>query len=92
MNQLVRLIGCILLLAVAVAGCSLPSERAFTRQDIFKTNIFTYFTIKESPDSVLAAINREGEVVIEGVDKTKRSYFIKIMSSGKELKTTYVEK
>lgn len=90
MNQFLRLIGSILLLAVA--GCSLPPGRPFTRQDIFKTNIFTYFTIKESPDSVLAAINREGEVVVEGVDKSKKTYFIKIMSSGKELKTTYVEK
>ncbi len=90
MHQFVRLIGCILLLAVA--GCSLPPERPFTRQDIFKTNIFTYFKIKESPDSILAAINQEGEVVVEGVDKAKKSYFIKIMASGKELKTTFVEK
>ncbi len=90
MNHFLRLIGCILLLAAA--GCSLPPERPFTRQDIYKTNIFSYFTIKESPDSVLAAVNRDGEAVVEGVDKSKKLYFIKIMTSGKELKTTFVEK
>lgn len=75
-----------------LAGCSLAPERPFTRQDLFKTNVFSYFTIKESPDSVLAALNREGEVVVEGVDKAKKNWYIKIMSSGKTLKTTYIEK
>lgn len=80
------------MLLVIVAGCSLGPERPFTRQDIFKTNVFNYFTIKESPDAVLAQLNKEGEVVVEGVDKKNKAYFIKIISSGKELKTTYVEK
>lgn len=79
-------------LFLAIAGCSLAPERPFTRQDIFKTNIFSYFTIKESPDAVLAQLNREGEVVLEGVDKSNKSYFIKLVSTGKELKATYVEK
>lgn len=79
-------------LLAAVAGCSLAPERPYTRQDIFKTNIFSYFTIKESPDAVLAQLNRDGEVVLEGVDKKNKTYFIKLVSSGKELKATYVEK
>jgi len=79
-------------LFVAIAGCSLPPERPYTRQDIYKTNIFSYFDIKESPDSVLALLNRDGEVVLEGVDKKNKSYFIKLISSGKELKATYTEK
>jgi hypothetical protein len=79
-------------LIVAIAGCSLPPERPYTRQDIFKTNIFSYFTIKESPDSVLAQLNKDGEVVLEGIDKKNKSYFIKLISSGKELKATYIEK
>ena len=84
------------LIAVAVcmlaAGCSLPPERPFTRQDIFRTNIFSYFTVKESPDAVLAQINREGEAVFEGVDKKGKSYYIKIVAQDKELKTSYIEK
>jgi len=79
-------------LLFVIAGCSLAPERPFTRQDIFKTNIFSYFTIKESPDAVLAQLNRDGEVVLEGVDKSNKSYFIKLVSSGKEHKATYVEK
>lgn len=81
-----------LLLVVLLSGCSLAPERPFTRQDLFKTNVFNYFTIKESPDSVLAALNREGEVVVEGIDKTKKSWYIKITTSDKKLKTTYIEK
>lgn len=77
---------------IFAAGCSLGPERPYTRQDIFKTNIFSYFTIKESPDAVLAQLNKEGEVVVEGVDKKSKTYFIKIVSSGKELKATYTEK
>jgi len=79
-------------LFLVIAGCSLPPERPYTRQDIYKTNIFSYFDIKESPDSVLAQLNRDGEVVLEGVDKKNKSYFIKLISSGKELKATYTEK
>jgi hypothetical protein len=87
----IKLVACIALL-VAVAGCSLPPIRPYTRQDIFKTNIFSYFTIKESPDAVLAQLNRDGEVVMEGVDKKNKTYFIKLISAGKELKTIYTEK
>lgn len=75
-----------------VAGCSLAPQRPFTRQDIYKTNIFSYFTVKESPDAVLAQLNRDGEVVFEGIDKKNKSYFIKIVSNGNELKTSYSEK
>lgn len=87
----IKFLLCIALI-VALAGCSLPPERPYTRQDIFKTNIFSYFTIKESPDAVLAQLNKDGEVVVEGVDKQNKTYFIKLISSGKELKTVYTEK
>lgn len=90
MSRMKLLISVALLLATA--GCSLGPERPYTRQDIFKTNIFSYFTIKESPDAVLAQMNRDGEVVLEGVDKKGKTYFIKIVSSGKELKASYTEK
>lgn len=90
---MIRLNTVAVLVALALlAACSLGPERPFTRQDLFKTNVFNYFTIKESPDSVLAALNREGEVVLEGVDKAKKSWYIKITTSDKTLKTTYVEK
>jgi hypothetical protein len=73
-------------------SCSLPPERPFTRQDIFKTNIYNHFSIKESPDSVVAAVNRDGEAVVEGTDKAKKAYYIKIIATGKTLKTTYIER
>jgi hypothetical protein len=90
MKNLLYLAGCLgVLLLVA---CSLPPGRPYTRQDIFRTNIYSYFTIKESPDSVLAVLNRDGEVVLEGEDKQKRVYYIKVISMDNELKTTFVEK
>ena len=88
-----RLRYALVLLCAMIAACSLPPQRPFTRQDIFKTNAYTYFTIKESPDSVLAAINREGEAVVVGTEKKgKREYFIKFVAKGKDLKTTILEK
>jgi hypothetical protein len=79
-------------LLATVAGCSLPPERPYTRQDIFKTNVFSSLTIKESPDAVLAQLNKDGEVVLEGVDKKNKSYFIRLMSGSKDIKVEYKEK
>lgn len=75
------------LLVLAVAGCSLPPEKPVTKQELYKTNIYNYFTIKESPESVLAAINREGEVVLEAKAKDKLVY-IKIMATSQGLKVS----
>ena len=67
------------LVLLSLVACSLPPGRPYTRQDNFKTNIFDYFTIKESPDSVLAVLNRDGEVIVKGVHKQKKEIFIKTL-------------
>ena len=70
----------------AVFGCSLPPEKAVTRQELYKSNVFSEFTIKDSPESVLATLNREGEVVLEGKSKFGDEYFIKILATSQGLK------
>lgn len=75
-----------------VWGCSLPPERSITKDELFKTGLYSSFTIKESPESVLAAINREGEAVVEGKYKGSKEYYIKILATSKGLKLHFVEK
>ena len=82
-------IGCSILLAIT--ACSLPPERPITKAELFKTGIYQNFRIKESPESVLAALNREGEVVLDTVYKNQPLY-VKIMATSKGLKLIYVEK
>jgi hypothetical protein len=82
----------LLISVLLVWGCSLPPERAVTKDELFKTGIYTNFTVKESPESVLAALNREGEAVIEGKFKGKKDYYIKILATTMGLKVHFIEK
>ena len=82
-------IGCFIL--IAVTACSLPPERPITKAELFKTGVYQNFRIKESPESVLAALNREGEVVLDTTYKNQPIY-VKIMATSKGLKLIYVEK
>ena len=75
---------CMMLLLVS--ACSITPEKPVTRQELYKTNIFSEFTIKDSPESVLATLNREGEVVLEGKTKFGEEYFVKILATDSGLK------
>lgn len=68
------------------AGCSITPEKLVTRQELYKSNVFSEFTIKDSPESVLATLNREGEVVLEGKSRFGDEYFIKILATNAGLK------
>lgn len=74
-----NLLATIVLCCALAAGCSLPPEKPVTKEELFKTGIYTYYTLKDSPESVLAALNRDGEVVLEGKYRD-RSVFIKLMA------------
>ena len=75
-----------MLLLLSAAGCSIAPEKQVTRQELYKTNVFSEFTIKDSPESVLATLNREGEVVLEGKSRFGDEYFIKILATNTGLK------
>jgi len=76
----------ILLLTAVMTGCSITPEKPVTRQELYRTNLFTEFVIKDSPESILATLNREGEVVLEGKSRYGEEYFIKILATDKGLK------
>lgn len=61
-----RLLALAALAVYLLAACSLPPERPLTRRDLSRTNAYRLYTIEESPEAVLNALNREGEVVLEG--------------------------
>ena len=87
-----RNIALIMLLFITLgAGCSRPPERPVYREELYRTRIYQIFTIKESPESVLAALNREGEVVIEALQKDK-PYYISIFATPEGLKVKVVER
>lgn len=80
----------LLLLSLACSGCSLPPERPFTKDELYKTNIYTYFTINDSPESVLAAINKQGEVIIDARYRN-RPIWIKILGKREGLTVNIIE-
>jgi len=74
------------LIIIASQGCSIQPEKPVTRRELYKTNIFSEFTIKDSPESVLVALNRDGEVILEGKSRYGEEYFIKILATKTGLK------
>ena len=89
-----RFVFCIvgLMLFGLQAACSLPPERPITKAELMRANIYSQFTVKEPPESVLAALNRDGEVVVEASYKGKGEYFLKIMATSEGIKYTVIEK
>lgn len=78
-------------LLVCIAACSLPPEKPITKRELLATGIYRNFKIKESPESVLAVLNRDGEVVLDTTYKGK-PLFVKVMATSKGLELVYVEK
>jgi len=68
-----------------MVGCSIAPEKPVSRRDLYKTNVFSEFAIKDSPESVLATLNRDGEAVLEGKSRYGEDYFIKILATNKGL-------
>lgn len=74
-----------LVLILLTAGCSISPEKPVTRRELYRTNVFTEFAIKDSPESVLATLNRDGEAVLEGRSRYGEEYYIKILATDKGL-------
>jgi len=74
------------LVLIIVSGCSMPPEKPVTRHELYKTNIFSEFVIKDSPQSVLATLNRDGEAVLEGRSRYGEEFYIKILATNTGLK------
>jgi hypothetical protein len=65
-----------------LSACALPPEHPVTKEQLYQTQIYTYYTIKDSPESVLNAINKEGEVVLEAKYKDSPVYLKILATSG----------
>lgn len=79
----VGLFSCCLLLCICL-GCSLPPERPVKKEELYATGVYNHYTIKESPERVLAALNKTGEVVLEAVYKAQPVY-LKILATSNGL-------
>jgi len=86
-----QLLVAICLMMISVAGCSLPPEKPVTKDELYATGIYNFYTIKESPESVLAAVNREGEVILDAKYRD-RPVFIKILALSTGLQVHVIEK
>lgn len=75
-----------LVLILLTAGCSLAPEKPISRRELYRTNVFTEFAIKDSPESVLSTLNRDGEAVLEGRSRFGEEYYIKILATNNGLK------
>lgn len=84
--------GCWLLCLVSVSGCSMTPDRPITRKELYNTQIFTEFAVKDSVDSILATLNREGEVVLLGKDRYGIDYFIKVLATSQGLRLRLYQK
>lgn len=80
----------VLILALC-AACSLPPEKPFTKEQLYKTNIYTYYTIEDSPESVLSAINKDGEVVLNAKYRN-RDVWIKLLGKIEGISVQIIEK
>lgn len=86
-----RLFGAFLLALAAVPGCSLPPEKPVSKDELYATGIYNYYTVRESPESVLAALNREGEVILDAKYRD-RPVYIKILALSSGLQVHVIDK
>ncbi|AJE03026.1 hypothetical protein [Geobacter pickeringii] len=86
-----RIVGVLFLVMVVLAGCSLPPEKAVTKDELYATGIYNFYTIRESPESVLAALNREGEVILDAKYRD-RPVYIKILALSSGLQVHVIDR
>lgn len=67
-------------------ACSLPPERPIKESEL--TPLFKSFEFEESPEEILAVLNKEGEVSVPAKWRG-RFYWIKILATSKGLVVEY---
>ena len=76
-------------------ACSLPPQRPITIDELMRTKVFAQYGIEESPEDVLAALNRDGEVVVHGAIKVMgKDYpvYVKILATSEGLDTSHYDR
>ncbi|PLX80915.1 MAG: hypothetical protein C0616_06795 [Desulfuromonas sp.] len=83
-----RYIPILLLIMLLFSACSLPPDKPVTRRELNLTGLYQRFEIKESPEMILNALNRNGEVILEGKRKIRGKDFpvyIKLLATSEGL-------
>jgi hypothetical protein len=86
-----KILSVILLSLLLCVACSLPPEKPFTKEQLYKTGIYTYFTIEDSPESVISALNKDGEVILSAKYRN-RDVWIKLLGKLEGITTQIIEK
>ena len=86
-----KLLSSLFLVLCLSTSCSLAPERPFTKDQLNKTGIYTYFTVQDSPESVLSALNKDGEVVIDAKYRN-REVWIKLLGKMEGITVQIIEK
>lgn len=86
-----KLLSLLVVSLLVCAACSLPPEKPFTKEQLYKTGIYTYFTVEDSPESVLSAINKDGEVVLNAKYRS-RDVWIKLLGKMEGITVQIIEK
>ena len=77
--KLLRMLTLFFSLLLLVA-CSLPPEQIITRKILLGTAVYKNFSIEESPEQILNALNMEGEVVVKAHEGS-RPVYVKILAT-----------
>ncbi len=72
----------ILIVLLAFFSCSLPPDVPVTKEAIDKTKLYSRFVIEESPDTLVYALNKNGEAVVRATYRNTPIY-IKIFATSK---------
>ncbi len=67
-------------------GCSLPPERPITETELMP--VLSAFQFVESPEEILAVLNKDGEVTIPAKFRG-RPYFVKVLATSRGLIVEY---
>ncbi len=86
-----KLLSAFFLILCLCGACSLPPEKPFTKEQLYKTGIYTYYTVEDSPESVLSAINKDGEVVLSAKYRN-RDVWIKLLGKIEGITVQIIEK
>lgn len=86
-----KLLSALLVILSVCVSCSLAPEKPFTKEQLYKTGIYTYFTVEDSPESVLSAINKDGEVVLNAKYRN-RDVWIKLLGKLEGITVQIIEK
>ena len=77
------------------AACSLPPEKPITIDELMGTKVFRVYKIDESPEDVLRALNRDGEVIVRAERNIRGKtlpVFVKILATSEGMEITDYER